>query len=140
MMLHQAIYWPEYYDIKLWSFAWDYAVYLWNHLPDRNSDLAPIEIWTGAKLDPKHLRNAHTWGCPCYVLEPKAQDGKLLPKLQPCLRRGMFLGFSDAHSTTVGLIRNLRTEYISPQFHVVYDDEEEKSKKKFSCSFFWYIF
>eukprot|EP00957_Ditylum_brightwellii_P069890 5307688-Ditylum_brightwellii.AAC.1 len=87
MMLHQVIYWPKYYDIKLWSFALDYAVYLWNHLPDRSSRLAPIEIWTGAKLEPKHLRNAHTWGCPCYVLEPKAQDGKLLPKWQPRSRR-----------------------------------------------------
>ena len=34
----------------------------------------------------------------------------------------MYVGNSPLHSSTVGLIRNLRTGNISPQFHVVYDD------------------
>ena len=34
MMLHNAIHWPEYYDIRLWPFAMDYAAYTWNHIPD----------------------------------------------------------------------------------------------------------
>ncbi len=32
------------------------------------------------------------------------------------------MGSSPLHASTVGLIRNLRTNHISPQFHVVYDD------------------
>jgi len=32
-----------------------------------------------------------------------------------------FLGFSRNHSSSVGLIRNLWTNYVTPQFHVVYD-------------------
>ena len=35
---------------------------------------------------------------------------------------GQFLGFSDDHSSLVAHVRNLRTSYISPQFHVVFDD------------------
>jgi hypothetical protein len=32
------------------------------------------------------------------------------------------MGSSPLHASTVGLIRSLRTNHISPQFHVVYDD------------------
>jgi hypothetical protein len=60
-----------------------------------------------------------------YVLEPKLRDNGKLPKWSPCTRRGQFLGFSPVHSSTVGLIRNLRTGLITPQFHCVYDSEFE---------------
>ena len=32
------------------------------------------------------------------------------------------LGFSDGHSSLFANVRNLRTGYVSPQFHVVFDD------------------
>ena len=32
------------------------------------------------------------------------------------------MGASKLHASTVGVIRNLRTENLSPQFHVVYDN------------------
>ena len=34
----------------------------------------------------------------------------------------MYIRNSLYHSSTIGLIRNLRTGNISPQFHVLYDD------------------
>ena len=75
------------------------------------------------KLDaPKHLARMHVWGCPAYVLHPTLQDGKKIPKWRPRVRRWQFLGYSKNHSSTVGLIQNLRTGNISPQYHVVYDD------------------
>jgi hypothetical protein len=58
-----------------------------------------------------------------YVLDPKLQDGKKIPKWEPRSRRGKFLGVSPSLSSTIGLILNLRTGYVSPQYHVVYDDE-----------------
>eukprot|EP00977_Amphora_coffeiformis_P012588 scaffold3140_cov87-Amphora_coffeaeformis.AAC.1 len=58
-----------------------------------------------------------------YVLDPRLQDGKKIPKWEPCSQQGQFLGFSKEHATTIGLIRNTRTGYISPQFHVVYDEQ-----------------
>jgi hypothetical protein len=51
------------------------------------------------------------------------QDGNKIPKWQPRSRRGKFLGLSTTHSTSIGLILNLRTGFVSPQYHVVYDDE-----------------
>jgi len=71
----------------------------------------------------QHLQRLHVWGCPVYVLDPKLQDGKKLPKWQPRSRRGQFLGYSPQHSTTIGRILNPRTGYVSPQYHVVYDDQ-----------------
>jgi hypothetical protein len=61
-------------------------------------------------------------GCPAYVLDLKIQDGKKIPKWQPKSRRGQFLGFSKQHVSMIGLVHNIRTGSISPQFHVVYDD------------------
>lgn len=69
------------------------------------------------------LHNTHVWGCPSYVLDPTLQDGKKLPKWQPRSRRGMFVGVSPAHAATIGEVLNLRTKSVTPQFHVVYDDD-----------------
>jgi len=65
----------------------------------------------------------HVFGCPVYVLDPKLQDGKKLPKWSPRCQCGQFLGPSPNHSSTIGHILNLRTGHVSPQYHVVYDDQ-----------------
>jgi hypothetical protein len=56
-----------------------------------------------------------------YVLDPKLQDGKKIPKWNCRARQGQFLGFSDEHSLLVATVR-LTTGFVSPQFHVVFDD------------------
>ena len=35
IMMHHVLLWPEQFDMRLWPFALEYAVYLWNHLPNR---------------------------------------------------------------------------------------------------------
>jgi len=123
MMLHAVIHWPDQAEVSLWPFALEYAVYLWNNIPSKISLLAPIEIFTSTKFDNyDHLHRTHVWGCPVYVLDPKLQDGKKLPKWNPRSRRGRFLGISPSHSTLIGRILNLTTGRITPQYHVVYDD------------------
>ena len=74
-------------------------------------------------MDPKALRSEKTWGCPAYVLDPKLQYGKKLPKWDPRTRQRQYLGRLLQHTSSVGLIRNLNTEFISPQFHVIYDPQ-----------------
>jgi hypothetical protein len=122
LMVHAAIHWPEQVDANLWPFALDYAVYQYNHTPNRSSGFSPIEIFSGTKLDTMVLPDARTWGCPTYVLDPTLQDGKKIPKWKPRSRRGQFLGISKSHATSIGLVRNLRTGFVSPQFHVIYDE------------------
>jgi hypothetical protein len=57
------------------------------------------------------------------VLDPALQDGKKLLKWLPRAQRGMFLGFSSKQSSTVGMVLNLVTGHVSPQYHVVYNEK-----------------
>jgi hypothetical protein len=102
--------------------AMDQAIYLWNNSPKRGSRMAPVEVFTGMKFENyNHLQWAHVWGCPLYVLDPILQDGKKVPKWHPCARRGLHVGVSLQHSTTVGHVLNRNTGPISDQYHRVYD-------------------
>ena len=123
MLLHATFHWPEQNHLTLWPYAFEHAAFLWNNLPSRTSGLAPIELFTGVSLTSfDHLQRSHVWGCPAYVLDPNLQDGKKLPKWQARARRGQYLGISPDHSSTIGRILNLRSGFISPQYHVIYDD------------------
>jgi hypothetical protein len=35
---------------------------------------------------------------------------------------GQFLGFSEKHSSLVGLVRDLSMGFVSPQYHLVFDN------------------
>jgi hypothetical protein len=123
LMMHQMIHWPACFDAALWPFAMEHAVELWNHMPHQRGGLTPLEQFTGTKsFSYDVIQRARVWGCPVYVLDPKLQDGKKLPKWSKRSRLGMYLGASTTHSSTVGRILNLKTGHISPQYHVVYDE------------------
>ena len=93
-------------------------------MPSDRHGFAPIEIFTKVKLSNYSiLQGERVFGCPVYVLNPKLQDGKKIPKWDPRSRQGQYLGFSPNHAGSVGLILNLRTKYVSPQYHVVYDEK-----------------
>ena len=121
MILHASVHWKDQVEPTLWPMAVDYAVYLYNHLPNEKG-IAPADIFSGTRTPRHKLRDMHVWGCPTYVLDPTLQQGKKLPRWQPRSRQGMFLGLSPKHSSDVPLILNLNTGSISPQFHVVFDD------------------
>jgi hypothetical protein len=62
-------------------------------------------------------------GSPVFVLDPALQDGKKIPsKWNPRSRLGMYLGNIPVHSSTVAIVLNLRTGYITEQYHTVHDD------------------
>jgi hypothetical protein len=122
MMLHMAFHWPEETNLQLWPYALQHAAFVWNHLPNKTSRISPVEIFSSTNNPTGEiLQRCRVWGCPVYVLSPELQDGRKIPKWHPRARRGMFLGFSTMHSSTVGLVLNLKTGHISPQYHVVYD-------------------
>ena len=126
MMIYAALHWPEVDDATLWPLAVSHAAYLYNHTPNPQSGIAPIEIFSQTISDCQALRNSHPWGCPVYVLDPRLTDsGGKIPKWQPRSRRGQYVGVSPVHAENIGLVRNLTTGYISPQYHLVYDDDFE---------------
>ena len=122
-MLHSLLHWPLQFSPELWPLALEHAAYMYNRMPNPHHGHAPLELFTGTKLSSyATLQQARVWGCPVYVLDPKIQDGKKVPKWNPRSRRGQFVGFSPEHASTVGRILNLATGAISPQYHVVYDE------------------
>jgi hypothetical protein len=69
-----------------------------------------------------HWPYVHVWGCPVYVLDKMISDGKKLPRWTPRSTRTINLGFSNKHASSVPLVLNPQTGYITPQFHIVFDD------------------
>jgi hypothetical protein len=103
-MLHLILHRPGMANLELWPFALDYAIFIWNTLPNKRMHWSPNEIFGSAKADMTYvLKRLRVWGCPVYVLDPALQDGKKIPKWNPCARHGVFLGFSSKHSSTVGV-------------------------------------
>ena len=69
------------------------------------------------------LSNSHVWGCTTYVLKPKLQkNGVNIPKWDPRSHIVVNMGIGKMHSTKVGLVINLLTGSISPQYHVLFYD------------------
>ncbi|KAI2500410.1 hypothetical protein MHU86_14081 [Fragilaria crotonensis] len=122
MMLHSAIHWPDVADPTLWPLAVKHAVFLVNHMPDPRTGLSPHDVFTKTRWEQKKLMDVHVWGCPVYVLDKMISDGKKLPRWTPRSTRTVNLGFSDKHASSVPLVLNPQTGYITPQFHIVFDD------------------
>ena len=123
-MLHLATHWPQHASSTFWPQAIDYAVWVFNRMPNMATGISPNEIWSSVRGDSgTQLSRTHVFGCPVYVLDAALQDGKKIPKWNPRARLGLFLGFSDVHSSQVPLVLNTVTGKISPQFHVIFDDK-----------------
>ncbi len=122
---HVATHWPQHANTKNWPQAISYAAWVFNRLPNMESGIAPNEIWSGVHSPSSKLSRTHVFGCPVYVLDASLQDGKKISKWNPCARLGLFLGFSDLHSSQVPLVLNIATGHISPQFHVIFDNKFE---------------
>ena len=122
MMLHAAIQWPEMADPSLWPMAVAHATFLSNHVPSLDTGISPHDLFTRTRWEQRKFHDLHVWGCPVYVLDKAMADGKKLPRWKPRSTRGILMGLSTRHATTVPLVLNPNTGYITPQFHVVFDD------------------
>ena len=122
-LLHLMLHWPTQCKLDLWALSMDYAVWIYNRIPRESlGGLTSDEFWSGTRTNHNDLKRAHVFGCPVYVLDPKLQDGKPIPKWNSRSQQGMFVGYSKEHSSMVPLVLNLATGHISPQFHVIFDD------------------
>ena len=122
MLLHAMLRWPDTTTPDLWPMAMKHAEYLSNRLPRLSNGWSSVEMFLRTTLDPSDFQQLPVWGCPLYCLSPTLQDGRKLPKWQPRSRRGQYMGRSPQHASTVHLARNLNTGYISPQYHLVFDN------------------
>eukprot|EP00536_Pseudo-nitzschia_multiseries_P011681 jgi/Psemu1/29682/gm1.29682_g len=123
LLFHFAINWPQQASADLWPFVVDHAVYLWNNVSRPSTKLAPLDNFTGMQfMNHHHLQRLHVFGCPVYVLDPKLQDGKNVPKWER-RSQGVYIGVSHHHSSTIHLVLNPDTgKKVSPQYYVAFDD------------------
>ena len=122
MLLHAQFRWPEAVGSILWPFALKMACELRN--TTRLRDNKTPEQRFAATEHPPTLQHHHPFGCPCYVLDPTLQGNvSKLPRWEPRSRVGVYVGHSPHHAGSVALVLNLSTGHVSPQFHVVFDDD-----------------
>ncbi len=124
-MLQLATHWPAEAHKRYWPQAIDYAVWVFNLLPNSTSGISPNKLWSRVRHVDNKLCCAHVFGCPVYVLDALLQDGTKIPKWNPWACLGFFLEFSDLHSSLVPLVLNVDMGHISPQFHVIFDNKFE---------------
>ena len=128
--IHAATKWPHALDTELWSYAINYSVYQWNNTPRDDLDLlTPEEKFQGidpdcvsSKYTNNFTRNLHPFGCPVYILDEQLQKGQTIPKFDHRSQVEIFVRHSSHHSSKVALIYNMSTKHISPQYHVLFDD------------------
>ena len=122
MMLHAAIHWPEMADSSLWPMAVQHATYLHNNMPNPTTGLSPNNLFTQMRFDANKFHDLHVWGCLVYVLDKNISDRNKLPRWMPHSHRGVYMGTSLLHSSSVSLVLNPSNGAITPQFHVVFND------------------
>ena len=123
MLLHAKRMFPEYISTILWPFAVKCYEDRMNHLVHRADGCTPFKTLAGLDSASIKISDFHTFGCLCYVLDHRLQSGLTqIPKWEPRSRMGIYVGRSPSHASNVGLILNPHTGHISPQFHVVYND------------------
>ena len=126
MLIHSDILSPQCtITAELWLMTIDHAVWLYKRMPHDDPGMYTYELWSRSSFIPRKeiLSACNTWGCLAYIIEPKLHKGGYhIPKWATHSCRRVFLGFSCIHSTIMGIILNLNTWSISPQFHIVFDD------------------
>lgn len=59
-LLHAAMHWKDGVTSKLWPMVVDYAVYLYNHLPNEKG-IAPADLFTGVTFPRHKLKDCLFW-------------------------------------------------------------------------------
>ena len=62
MMMHCSTHWPEMTDATLWPLAVDYAVYIVQRVPDRDTGLSPLDVFTATRQPLRRLHDLHVFG------------------------------------------------------------------------------
>ena len=122
ILLHAKRKWPAVIATALWPYAMQSIIERHNRLSLDSNARSPLEKFSNTTddIDPTDF---HTWGCPVYILDAENQGAIGTPKWEPRSNAGIYLGHSPCHAGSVALVLNLRTGHVSPQFHVVFDDE-----------------
>jgi hypothetical protein len=121
-LLHAMNRWPSAVTVNLWPYALRFVNDAHNSTPAIKTGRSPLEDFSGTPVRPQVL-NLHPVFCPVYVLHTGLQGGGKRPnKWVRRSRVAIYLGLSPRHARSVALVLSLTTGYVSPQFHLKFDD------------------
>ena len=125
LLLHGMRHWPQMVDSLFWLFVIKAMAERMNSLQVDLEGQTPESIMYGVDLKTIPVKNFHILFCPVYVLDHRLQlaGGPGPPKWEPRSRIGVYLGHSTFHTGSIALVFNPKTAQVSPQYHVVFDDD-----------------
>jgi hypothetical protein len=121
ILLHAMAKWPDVIKEDMWTFALHHAVHFHNSSIRKDKTITPYEAFTG-QVPRWSISDFRVWGSPTYILQNELQDGSSINRWKPRSWTGVYVGNSTCHSSGIPLIYNPTTSHISPQFHVIYDE------------------
>ena len=109
-------------DTKLWPMAVQQSCFIWNHMPNTSTGLSPADVFTKVHWLKSNFHDTNVWGHLVYVLDKRIADGNKIFKWKPRSHRCVSLGMASSYTSSIPLCLNLKTRFITPQFHVVFDN------------------
>jgi hypothetical protein len=123
MLNHAISRWDKTIIAELWHFSIQHAATIYNTTKRRSSDydLIPWEQFTSerSKLDQTDM---HPLFCPVYVLDRRMQEGTSPPKWTTRKPQKVYVRHLHPYSKSVPMVWDPKTKLVSPQFHVMFDD------------------
>ena len=103
-----------------------------NSLHIDTEDHTPESKLYGVNIENIPVKPFHTMFCPCYILNSRLHNAGSIgpPKWEPRSNICVYLGHSPFHAGSVALVYNPSTGHVSPQYHVVFDDDFTTHKEK----------
>ena len=124
MLIHAHKKWPAAITPNLWPYALRMANDNLNETPNmmEESRRSPLQMFSNSIVQ-NNVKHAKTFGCPCYVLDSKLQSGTIFHKWNQRSKVGIYIGRSPQHAQNVSLVLDRNSGLVSPQFHVVHDND-----------------
>jgi len=76
MLLHAAFSWPDVADLTLWPMVVHHACYIWNFIPNKQSGISPLDMWSKTCQPLANLLKLYLFGFSVYVLDKQLADDK----------------------------------------------------------------
>ena len=118
--------WPQMVNQMFLPFAIKAASKRMNIIHIDTDGNTPQSKFYGIIIESKLMRSFHTMFCPCYVLDSRLHNVGSIgpPKWEQRSNICVYLGHSPFHAGQgVALAYNPSTGHVSPQYHVVFEDD-----------------
>jgi hypothetical protein len=123
MLNHAISKWDKTITPELWPFAIQQAATIYNTTTRRCRDyeVSPWEQFTGERSR-LNQSDMYPLFCPVYVLDRRMQEGTSPPKWTKRTTQKVYVGHLHHYSRSVPMIWDPKTKLVSPQFHVMFDN------------------